>query len=81
MGRIQSNKSYEEYSLGPLIALIEMEFPNENVNDIDNLRRLLKQEFGIEFSELEILNHYTISLEEEDLRLQYKHLNMIHVGE
>ena len=76
MERIDSSKSYEEHSLGPLINLIEIEYPNEDTDDIKVLRQLLKKEFGVEFSELEILNHYTLSLEEEDLRLQYKHLNI-----
>jgi hypothetical protein len=56
--------------------LIEVEYPNEDVNDIANLQRLLKAEFGIEFSEGDILNHYIVSFEEDDARLQYKHLNI-----
>ena len=76
MEQIQSNRSYEEHSLGPLIKLIEMEYPNEDVDDIGILRKLLFKEFNVEFSELQILNHYALSLEEEDLRLQYKHLNI-----
>ena len=76
MERISSNRSYEEHSLGPLIALIEMEYPEEDTDDTKILQRLLKQEFEVDFSELEILNHYVLSLEEEDLKLQYKHLNI-----
>jgi hypothetical protein len=72
-----SNNSPEEHSLGPLINLIEMEYPNEDTDDINTLRRLLVTEFGVVFSHEDIINHYVASMEEEDMRLQYKHLNII----
>lgn len=73
---LSSNSTPEEHSIGSLINILEMEYPNEDMDDITNLRRLLKREFNVDFSEVDILNHYTISLEEEDMRLQYKHLNL-----
>jgi hypothetical protein len=76
MEQILSNKSPEEHSIGPLINILEMEYPNENLDDVKILSRLLKKEFGVDFTELDILNHYAVSLEEEDMRLQYKHLNL-----
>lgn len=77
MERMLSSKTPEEHSLGPLITILEMEFPNEDTDNVDTLRMLLKREFGVEFSEIEILNHYVSSLEEEDMKLQYKHLNIM----
>ena len=77
MEKISSSKSYEQHSLGALIALIEMEYPNEDTNDINTLRRLLVIEFGEVFTHEDIINHYVTSMEEEDLRLQYKHLNIV----
>jgi len=77
MEQIQSNKSPEEHSLGALIALIEMEYPDKDIDDINTLRRLLVIEFGVVFTHEDIMNHYVASMEEEDLRLQYKHLNIL----
>lgn len=77
MVKMLLNSTPEEHSIGPLISILEMEYPNEDLDDTAVLRGLLKKEFNVEFSELEILNHYAISLEEEDMRLQYKHLNIL----
>jgi len=76
MQRLLSGKSPEQHSLGVLITLIETEFPDEDVNDVENLRQLLNREFGTEFTHNDIVNHYIVSMEEEDARLQYKHLNI-----
>jgi len=74
--RLRSNETPEQHSLDALITLIETEYPNEDTNDIENLINLLESEFGVRFSKEDIINHYVISMEEEDARLQYKHLNM-----
>ena len=76
MQRLALNQTSEQHSLGVLIKLIETEYPNEDTNDINNLRRLLHKEFNVEFSETDIINHTIIEMEEEDVRLQYKHLNI-----
>jgi len=75
--RLRSGDTPEQHSLGTLISLIEMQYPDEDTNDINTLRRLLVIEFGGVFSHDDIVRHYVISLEEEDARLQYKHLNFI----
>jgi len=77
MELIKSSESPEQHSLGALIALIEMEYPDKDTDDINTLRRLLVIEFGEVFTHEDIMNHYVASMEEEDLRLQYKHLNFV----
>lgn len=74
--RLASNKTPEQHSLGILINLIEAEYPDEDTNDIINLQKLLFKEFNVEFSENDIINHYVVQMEEEDAKLQYKHLNI-----
>jgi hypothetical protein len=74
--QVDSSLTPDQQSIGVLVELIEMEYPGEDTNDIPNLCRLLKKEFGMEFSENDVLNYYVVSLQEEDNRLQYKHLNI-----
>ena len=75
--RLQSSNTPEQHSLDTLISLLEMEYPElEDCNDINTLRRLLVIEFGAVFTHEEIVQHLVVSLEEEDARLQYKHLNI-----
>ena len=77
MVQIKSNESPEVHSLGALIALIEMEYPDKDTNDINTLRRLLVTEFGAVFTHEDIVTHYLAAMEEEDLRLQYKHVSIM----
>ena len=77
MQKMLSNKTPEQHSLDALISLIEMEYPDKDTDDFNTLRRLLIEEFGAVFSHEDIVEHYAMSLEEEDLQLQYKHLNIL----
>lgn len=74
--QVTSELTPDQQSIGVLVDLIEMEYPGEDTNDVANLCKLLKKEFGMEFSESDVLNYYVVSLQEEDNILQYKHLNI-----
>lgn len=74
--KLKSGLSPEQQSIGVLTKLIETEYPDEDTNDIPNLCRLLNQEFGTSYSESEVIDYFVVSMQEEDNRLQYKHLNI-----
>jgi hypothetical protein len=76
--RLHSNQTPEQQSLDVLIALLDHRYPEENTNDLNTLRRLLFNEFELLLTHDEIINHLMIKYDEEDNRLQYKHLNISH---
>lgn len=63
-------------NLSVLINLIEEQFPKEDLDDPEVLCRLLNKEFETEFVPSDIYRYYTVNIIAEDMRLQYKHLNI-----
>ena len=59
-----------------MISLIELEYSEDQVPDLTSLCHVLNETFGTEFTEDEIVFSTLSSFEEEDVRLQYKHLNI-----
>jgi len=59
-----------------MISLIELEYSDEDIPDFHTLSQILNDTFDTEFTEDEILFSTLSSFEEEDIRLQYKHLNI-----
>ena len=59
-----------------MISLIELEYTDEEIPDLHSLCHVLNEVFKTEFTEDEILFSTLSSFEEEDMRLQYKHLNI-----
>ena len=59
-----------------MISLVELEYSNKDIPDIQTLCQILNNRFDTEFTEDEILFSTLSSIEEEDVRLQYKHLNI-----
>lgn len=78
MQRLQSNQTPEKQSLDVLIKLIEDRYPEKDTNNIDILRQLLFSEFELLLTHDEIVYHLMVKYDEEDSRLQYKHLNISH---
>lgn len=76
--RLHSSQTPEEQSLDMLIELLEDRYPEENTNDLNTLRRLLFNEFELLLTHDEIVHHLVTKWNEEDNRLQYKHLNISH---
>lgn len=75
---LHSNQTPEQQSLDVLIKLLEDRFPNEDTDDLNTLRRLLFREFELLLTHDEIVYHLMVRYDEEDNRLQYKHLNISH---
>jgi len=59
-----------------MISLIELEYTSAEIPDIHTLCHVLNETFDTEFTEDEIVFSTLSSFEEEDVRLQYKHLNI-----
>ena len=59
-----------------MISLIELDHTDEEIPDLMTLCHVLNETFETEFTEDEILFSTLSSFEEEDMRLQYKHLNI-----
>ena len=70
---LNSNQSEDVHSLDVLIPLVEQIHPDKDLDDVKTLIFYLKKEFDIDFTEHDIINHYVISMKEEDARLTYKH--------
>lgn len=64
-------------TLDLMIDLIELEYSDEEIPDLKTLCHILNERFDAEFTEAEIRFSILSSIEEEDARLQYKHLNII----
>ena len=62
------------HTIEVMVKLLEVEYPNEDLNDLKRLCELLNEHFEAGLTESDIVNHYAMSLEEEDIRLQRKHL-------
>jgi len=60
-----------------LINLIEIEYPNADLDNPSVLCDLLNKEFETEFVESDIYDYYIVPIMEEDMKLQYKHLNIV----
>lgn len=78
MQHLQSNQTPEQQSLDVLIKLLEDRYPEKDTNDLNTLRRLLFSEFEISLTHEEIVEYLLLKYEEEDNKLQYKHLNISH---
>jgi hypothetical protein len=74
--QVLSSDKPENVPLSLMINLIELEHPDKDLDDPTVLCGLLNKEFDSIFTESDIYNFYSLSIEEEDLRLQYKHLNI-----
>ncbi len=59
-----------------MIDLIELEYTEEEISSLHELCNVLNEIFETEFTIDEILYSTLSSYEEEDMRLQYKHLNI-----
>jgi len=59
-----------------MISLIELDYSEEEIPDLSSLCHVLNETFQTGFTEDEILFSTLSSFEEEDMRLQYKHLNI-----
>jgi len=60
-----------------MIDLIDLEYSADDIPTIARLCEVINEVFDVEFTEDEILFSELSSLEEEDMRLQYKHLNIV----
>ena len=60
-----------------MIDLIDLEYSADDIPTVTRLREGINEVFDVEFTEDEILFSELSSLEEEDMRLQYKHLNIV----
>ena len=73
--RLKQTKSLP-LDLELMIDLIELEHSDEEIPDLRSLCRVLNEEFETDYTEAEIRFSILSSIEEEDARLQYKHLNI-----
>ena len=60
-----------------MIDLVELEYSDKEIPDLKTLCQILNERFDVEFTEAEIRFSILSSIEEEDMRLQYKHLNIM----
>ena len=76
LGLKQKNKSLP-LTLELMIDLIELEYSDKEIPDLESLCRVLNEVFETDYTEAEIRFSILSSIEEEDVRLQYKHLNLV----
>lgn len=74
--RLTSSLTPKQHTLDVLIPLLETEYPDKDLNDLNTLRRLLLEEFELSITHNEIVNYLLMCYDEEDNKLQYKHLNI-----
>ena len=73
--RLRQTKSLP-LDLELMIDLVELEYSDEEIPDLKSLCRVLNEVFKTDYTEAEICFSILSSIEEEDMRLQYKHLNI-----
>ena len=72
---LRSKQKSLPLTLELMISLIEID--NKDIPDLHTLCQILNKTFDTEFTEDDIVFSTLSSYEEEDMRLQYKHLNII----
>lgn len=74
--RLQLKQKSLPITLDLMISLVESEYTDSNLPDLAAFCHVLNETFGTDFTEEDILFSDLSRQEEEDMRLQYKHLNL-----
>ena len=75
--KLKQDKSLIPFDLELMLDFIELEYSDEEIPDLKTLCQVVNKVFETDYTEAEICFSVLSSKEEEDARLQYKHLNFI----